>query len=150
MTITGGSALPKDDIDRMMRDAESHAEEDRQRREEVEIRNAAESLQYQTERFLKDNDEKLPEEAKSNVSGPLADLKKALEGSDIEAIKNASEAVATASQALGAALYQQQAAGEGAGSSAGGDSGAAGAGSTADGSDEDVVEAEIVDEDDSK
>ncbi len=150
MTITGGSALPKDDIDRMMRDAESHAEEDRKRREEVEIRNAAESLQYQTERFLKDNDEKLPEDAKSNVTGPLADLKKALEGSDIEAIKNASEAVATASQALGAALYQQQAAGEAGGSGATGDSGATGAGSTADGSDDDVVEAEIVDEDDSK
>lgn len=150
MTITGGSALPKDDIDRMMRDAESHAEEDRARRDEVEVRNAAESLVYQTEKFIKDNDDKLPEDAKSNVTGPLAELKSALEGTDIEAIKSASEKVAQASQALGTALYEQQAA---ASDAAAGGAGAAGSGPGTAGSaaaDDDVVEAELVDEDDTK
>lgn len=146
MTITGGSALPKDDIDRMMRDAESHAEEDRARREEVEVRNAAESLVYQTEKFIKDNDDKLPEDAKSNVTGPLTELKSALEGTDIDAIKSASEKVAQASQALGTALYEQQAA-SGAAGGAGSAEGHGPAGSPAD---DDVVEAEIVDEDESK
>ncbi len=80
MTITGGSGLPKDDIERMMRDAEAHAEEDRQRKEEAEIRNSAESLLHQTEKFLADNGDKVPEDAKSNVEGPLAELKTALAG----------------------------------------------------------------------
>ena len=107
MTISGGSALPKDDIDRMMRDAEAHAAEDHARREEAEVRNTAESLVYQTEKFLRDNADKVPADAKANVDEPLAELKKALEGTDIEAIKTASEKVATASQALGAAMYAQ-------------------------------------------
>ena len=107
MTITGGSGLPKDDIERMMRDAEAHAEEDRQRREEAEVRNYAESLLHQTEKFLADNGDKVPEDAKSNVEGPLAELKKALAGDDIDAIKSAAEKVATTSQALGAAMYAQ-------------------------------------------
>jgi len=138
MTISGGSALPKNDIDRMMREAEQYAEEDRQRREEVEIRNTADSLVYQTERFLADNADKVPAEAKSNVDGPLADLKKALEGDDIESIKAASEKVAVASQALGTAMYQ---AAQNDSAAAGG---AAGAASDATESD-DVVDAEIVD-----
>jgi molecular chaperone DnaK len=139
MTISGGSALPKDDIDRMMREAEQYAEEDRKRRDEVEIRNTADSLVYQTERFLADNADKVPAEAKENVDGPLAELKKALEGDDIEAIKAASEKVAVASQALGTAMYQaaQNEAGA-AGTTTGG---AASGGSEAD----DVVDAEIVD-----
>jgi molecular chaperone DnaK len=145
MTITGGSGLPKDDIERMMRDAEAHAEEDRKRREEAEVRNSAESLYHQTEKFLADNGDKVPEEAKSNVEGPLADLKKALDGDDIEAIKSAAEKVATTSQALGAAMYAnaQQSAGAG---DAGSSEGASSAGS----SDDDVVDAEIVDEGDEK
>jgi molecular chaperone DnaK len=117
MTISGGSALSKEDIERMTKDAEAHAEEDKARKEAIELRNQAESLVYQTEKFIKDNDEKLPADAKSNVETPLAELKKALEETanvDVtdaaaqERIKSAVEAVATASQALGSALYQQQ------------------------------------------
>jgi molecular chaperone DnaK len=132
--ITGGSGLSKDEIDRMMRDAEAHANEDRQRREEAEIRNTADGLVYQTERFLKDNEEKIPTEAKENVTGPLEELKKALEGTDVEAIKTATDKVATASQALGAAMYQQEQAAA---------PSSAGAGESAD---DDIVDAEVVDE----
>jgi molecular chaperone DnaK len=137
MTITGGSGLPKDDIERMMKDAEAHAEEDRQRREEAEVRNSAESLLHQTEKFLADNGDKVPEDAKSNVEGPLAELKTALQGDDVEAIKNAAEKVSTTSQALGAAMY----ANAGTAGATGGES----AGATS--SDDDVVDAEIIDED---
>ena len=117
MTISGGSALSKEDIERMTKDAEAHAEEDKARKEAIELRNSAESLVYQTEKFISENDDKLPADAKSNVETPLAELKKALEETanvDVtdapaqERIKSAVEAVATASQALGAALYQQQ------------------------------------------
>ena len=120
MTISGGSALSKEDIERMTKDAEAHAEEDKARKEAVELRNSAESLVYQTEKFISENDDKLPADAKSNVETPLAELKNALEETanvDVtdapaqERIKAAVEAVATASQALGAALYQQQQAG---------------------------------------
>ncbi len=138
MTITGGSALPKDDIERMMAEAETHAEEDRKRKEEAETRNGAEQLVYQTEKFLADNADKVPADAKANVDEPLAELKKALEGADVAAIKTAVEKVATASQALGAALYQQQAS-----------AGDAGTGQ-AKADDEDVVDAEIIDEDENK
>jgi molecular chaperone DnaK len=141
MTITGGSGLPKDDIERMMKDAEAHAEEDRKRREEAEIRNSAESLLHQTEKFLADNGDKVPEDAKSNVEGPLADLKKALAGDDIDAIKDAAEKVATTSQALGAAMYANAGA-----NATGGDSGA----DQGTSSDDDVVDAEIIDEDEPK
>ena len=105
MTITGGGALSKEEIDRMMADAESHADEDRQRREEAEIRNQAESLIFQTEKFLEESGDKVPADAKANVDEPLAELKAAIAGEDIAAIKAAVEKVATASQALGAAMY---------------------------------------------
>ena len=131
MTITGGGALSKEEIDRMMADAESHAEEDRQRREEAEVRNQAESLVFQTEKFLEESGDKVPADAKANVDEPLAELKAAIAGENIEAIKAAVEKVATASQALGAALY--------ANTQAEGDE------ATAEG-DDDVVDAEIVDE----
>jgi molecular chaperone DnaK len=114
MTITGGSALPKEEIDRMMRDAESHAEEDKKRREEAEIRNSGDSLVYQTEKFLKDNEEKLKEgeaaSKKSEVESAMADLKKALDGTDSATIKSATEKLAEVSQQLGAALYAANAA----------------------------------------
>ena len=117
MTITGGSSLSKEEIDRMMKDAESHAEEDRKRKEEAEIRNNGDSLLYQTEKFLKDNEDKFTEgEAatkKTETETELAVLKSALEGSDLEAIKAATEKVATVSQALGAALYAATAATQG-------------------------------------
>jgi len=114
MTITGGSALPKDEIERMMKDAESHAEEDKKRREEAEVRNSGDSLVYQTEKFLKDNEDKLKEgesaEKKSEVEGAVSELKKALEGTDSNAIKNSTEKLAEVSQQLGAALYAANAA----------------------------------------
>lgn len=133
MTISGGSSLSKEEIDRMMKDAEAHAEEDKKRKEEVDVRNGAEGLVYQTEKFLKDNEEKIPADAKSNVEEPLAELKTALEGTDLEAIKSAMEKVATASQAVGAAMYQEQA------------QGAEGE-SQPENNGEDIVDAEIVDE----
>ena len=114
MTITGGSSLSKEEIDRMMKDAESHAEEDRKRKEEAEIRNNGDSLLYQTEKFLKDNEDKFTEgeaaEKKAETETELAVLKSALEGNDLEAIKTATEKVATVSQSLGAALYAATAA----------------------------------------
>jgi molecular chaperone DnaK len=143
MTITGGSALPKDEIDRMMKDAEAHAEEDRKRREEAEVRNQAETLVYQTEKFIKDNDEKLPADVKDKVNSALGEAQEALKGTDIAAIRTAMEKLATESQALGAALYQQQG-GDAAGAST--DGASAGAGGASAGAD-DVVDAEIVDED---
>jgi molecular chaperone DnaK len=117
MTITGGSALSKEEIERMMADAESHAEEDRQRKEEAEVRNAGDSLLYSTEKFIKDNEEKLSQgealEKKTETEAALAELKTALGGSNYEMIKSATEKVATVSQALGAALYAAGAATEG-------------------------------------
>ena len=137
MTISGGSALSKDEIDRMMREAEAHADDDKQRREEVEVRNTAESLVYQTEKFLADNADKVPADAKSNVEGPLAELKKSIEDNDIPAMRAATDKVAQASQTLGAAMYAQA---QESGSAESGFSG------EADGTDEDIVDAEIVDE----
>ena len=114
MTISGGSALPKDEIERMMRDAESHADEDKKRREEAETRNTGDSLVYQTEKFLKDNADKLSEgEAaakKAEVESAMADLKKLLEGADYAGIKSATEKLAEVSQQLGATLYAASAA----------------------------------------
>lgn len=151
MTITGGSALPKDDIDRMMRDAQEHADEDKRRREEAETRNLAEQLQWQTEKFLAESGDKLPAESKDQINEALGDLRAALGGSDLEKIKSAHEKLATVSQQAGSLLYAQQAeqAGPGdAGASAGADAtGAAGSGSA---KQDDVVDAEIVDEDDKK
>jgi len=131
MTITGGGALSKEEIDRMMADAESHAEEDRQRREEAEVRNQAESLVFQTEKFLEESGDKVPADAKANVDEPLAELKAAIAGDNIEAIKAAVEKVASASQALGAALYANTQSEDGEAAAEG---------------DDDVVDAEIVDE----
>jgi molecular chaperone DnaK len=119
VTISGGSALSKEEIDRMMADAESHAAEDKQRREEAEIRNNGDSLVYQTEKFLTDNADKLSEgeaaEKKTEVEAALAELKTSLGGANFESIKSNTEKVATLSQALGAAMYAAaSAAGEGA------------------------------------
>ncbi|MGY1745745.1 molecular chaperone DnaK [Blastococcus sp. SYSU D00695] len=151
MTITGGSALPKDDIERMMRDAEAHAEDDKRRREEAETRNLAESLQYQTEKFLAENGEKIPADKKEELGEALTELRSALGGSDIAAIKSAQEKVARISQEVGGALYAQQAE-AGAAGAAGGAAGAAGDGQpgAAQSGDDDVVDAEIVDEDDTR
>ncbi|GIJ22244.1 molecular chaperone DnaK [Micromonospora lutea] len=151
MTITGGSSLPKDDIERMRRDAEEHAEEDKRRREEAETRNVAEALQWQTEKFLAENGEKLPAENREKLNEALGELRGALGGSDIEKIKSAHERLAQVSQEAGSLLYAQQAEQSQAGGEAGpaGDAGATGgaqAGGARSGAD-DVVDAEIVDED---
>ena len=139
--ITGGSALNKDDIEKMVRDAEQYAEEDRRRREEAEVRNQADTLVYSTEKFLAENDEKVPADVKSEVQSAIADLKKAIEGNDIEAIKTASEHAAQVSQKMGSAIY---AAAQAAQQAAGGAEGAASSEETP--QDEGVVDAEIVDE----
>ena len=114
ITISGGSSLSKEEIDRMVKDAEAHAEEDKQRREEAETRNIGDSLVYQTEKFIKDNDEKLSQgdaaSKKADVESALGDLKSALAGSDVGAIKSATEKVSTLSQELGASLYAANAA----------------------------------------
>ena len=149
MTITGGSSLPKEDIDRMMAEAEQHAEEDKQRREEAETRNMGESLVYQTEKLVAENGDKLPEETKTKINDATTELKSALAGSDIEKIKTATEDLSKVSQEAGAAMYAQASEqGEGVpnpggeaptdDSTAGGDAG------------DDVVDAEIVDDDKDK
>ena len=140
MTISGGSALPKEEIDRMMREAEANAEADKKLREEIEVKNTAEALVYQTEKFLADNADKIPADAKANVDEPLAELKKAIEANDIPGMKAATDKVAQASQTLGAAMYAtaQQA-----------DGGDATADAEADMSEDDVVDAEIVDDEES-
>jgi molecular chaperone DnaK len=140
MTVTGGSALPKTDIDQMVRDAEQYAEEDRRRREAVESRNQAESLVYQTEKFLQENEDKVPDDVKTEVKDGVAELKKALEGEDAEAIKAASEKLAQSSQKMGAAMYANAQA-------AGGSSEETTSDESSAGNDDDVVDAEIVDED---
>lgn len=137
MTISGGSALSKEDIDRMMREAEQHAEEDKRLREEIEVKNTAEALVYQTEKFMTDNEAQIPADAKANVEGPLDELKKAIEANDIPGMKAATDKVAQASQALGAAMYATAQA-------AGGD---AAAEAEADMAEDDVIDAEIVDDD---
>ncbi len=144
VTISGGSALNKDDIERMMADAEKYAEEDRQRREEAEVRNRAETLAYTTEKFLAENSDKVPDDIKSEVEAAIADVKKALEGTDTEAIKTASEHAAQVSQKMGTAIYAASQAASAA-SADGAAAGQADAGEAA-GSDDDVVEAEIVDD----
>ncbi|MDQ4007945.1 MAG: molecular chaperone DnaK [Actinomycetota bacterium] len=144
MTITGGSALSKEDIDKMIHEAEQYAEEDRQRREAVEIRNQADSAVYTSEKFLADNADKIKPETKSEVEADVEALKKTLEGDDTDAIKAAAAKLAESSQKMGSEMYAQT--GEAGDAGATGD---AGAGADAGQADEDVVEAEIVDDDSS-
>ena len=141
VTISGGSALGKDDIERMMADAEKYAEEDRSRREEAEVRNRGETLAYTTEKFLAENADKVPDDIKSEVESSIAELKKTLEGTDTEAIRVASENAAQVSQKMGTAIYaqSQQTAAEGQAGQPGSDQAESAA-------DDDVVDAEIVDE----
>ncbi|GAA1935276.1 molecular chaperone DnaK [Nocardioides marmoribigeumensis] len=140
MTITGGSALSKDDIDRMVKEAEEYAEEDRRRKEEIEARNQAETLAYSTEKFLTDNGDKIPDEVKTEVQADIDALKKALEDTSegsTDLIGSAAAKLAESSQKMGAAMYaagESEAAGSGAGDFATGDA------------DDDVVDAEIVED----
>ena len=135
--IQEGSGLSKDEIDRMIKDAEAHAEEDRKRREEAETRNQAESLVNQTEKFLKDNEDKVPGEVKDKVNAAISEANDALKGTDISAIKSAIEKLSAESQEMGQAIY--------AASAAESQNGASAEGATAD-ADSDVVDAEVVDE----
>ena len=146
MTITGQSSLAKDDISQMIKDAEAHAEEDRRRRDEAEVRNQADTLVYQTEKLLKEQGDKISGDEKSAVEDKLGDLKGALGGSDVEAIRNATDALMSASQTFTQKLYEAASA-EGASSDAGA-TGSSDAGSQP--SDDEVVDAEIVDDEDSK
>jgi molecular chaperone DnaK len=149
MTITGGSALPKEDIERMMRDAQEHADEDRRRRDEAEARNSAEQSKWQTEKFIAESGDKLPSEIKDEINEALSDLRSALGGSDIEKIKSSHERLMTVSQKAGSMLYAQNPGASSGGAHAGGfdDSGAPGASAGGADAAEDVVDAEIVDED---
>jgi len=150
MKITGGSALPKEDIDRMVKDAEEHAAEDKKRREEAETRNQAESFAYSMEKQIADNRDKLPAEVVTEVEADIAGVKTALEGEDADAVKASYEKLGASSQKIGQALYataeQEQAAGD---APAAADDAASAAGATS-ASDEDVVDAEIVDDEDDK
>ena len=141
MTITGQSTLNKDDIARMVKDAEAHAEEDRQRREEAEVRNTGDSLVYQTEKMLRDQGDNLPD--KASVETPLAALKTALNGNDMAAIKDASDTLSQALQAAGQALYDKAAHEASMGTSAASGNAPGGAAS---GGDDDIIDAEIVDD----
>jgi chaperone protein DnaK len=135
MTITGGSALPKEEIERMMRDAQEHAEEDRQRRMEAETRNQAEALQWQTEKFLAESGDKLPQSVRDELNESLSELRGALGGADIDRIKAAQEKLAATAQKAGSALYSQTPPSSG------------GTGGTGTAGGEDVVDAEVVDDD---
>ncbi|MEZ0070896.1 molecular chaperone DnaK [Planotetraspora sp. GP83] len=140
IAITAGSALPKEDIERMVRDAEQHADEDRRRREAAETRNTAETLVYTTEKLLRDNPEKVPAEVKSEVEAAVADLKEKLKGEDVIAIREATEKATAAAQKVGQAMYAQ-ARGAAAGEARADEGAQQGTG------EQDVVDAEIVDED---
>jgi molecular chaperone DnaK len=143
MTITGGSGLSKDEIDRMMKDAEAHAEEDRKRRDEAEVRNSAEGQQFATEKFLGESGDKLPADKKAELESALEELKTALNGNDIEAIKSAQEKVSKVASEAGGAMY---AAAQGEPSPDGAAGAAAGGGTESGSADESVVDAEVVDE----
>ncbi|MBD7995768.1 molecular chaperone DnaK [Arthrobacter sp. Sa2CUA1] len=149
MTITGGSSLSKEDIDRMVREAEEHAAEDKKRREAADVRNSAEQLAYSVDKLLTDNDDKLPEDVKSEVKGDVDALKKALEGTENDDdVKSAFEKLQASQTKLGEAIYSQaQAAGDAGSAGAAPGEGAA-SGSGAD--DEDIVDAEVVDDEEKK
>ncbi|WP_312979261.1 molecular chaperone DnaK [Corynebacterium sp.] len=140
ITIQDGSGLTQEEIDQMVKDAEVHADEDKKRREEQEVRNSAESMAYQTRKFLSDSEDKVSEETKTKVEDAATAVDEALKGDDIEAIKDAVEKLSAESQEMGKAIYEAEAA------NAEGAEGAAGEGAA----DDDVVDAEVVDEDDNK
>ena len=139
MTITGESSLAKEEIDRMVRDAEAHAEDDKRRREEAEIRNSADTLVYQTEKVLREQGEKFEGDEKDKVESALKTVKEALAGTDVEKIKDSTEALVNASHSFTQRLYEQASQSSAGPSAPSGDAGPAP-------SDDEVVDAEIVDE----
>lgn len=144
MTITGGSSLPKEDIERMVREAEEHAAEDKKRRESAEVRNQAETLSYSIEKLIKDNEDKLPEDVRTDVQADVDALKTALAGDDDDAVKSAFDKLNQSQGKLGEAIYAaSQAAGEQ------GDPNVADPGNgSVPNPEEDVVDAEVVDDED--
>jgi molecular chaperone DnaK len=147
MTITGGSSLSKEDIDRMVREAEEHAAEDKTRREQADIRNSAEQLQYSVAKVLADNDDKLPEDVKTEVKADVDALKDALAGTDEDAVKAAFEKLQASQSKLGEAIYASAQADAGAADGATGSTGATDGPAAGD---DDIVDAEIVDEEEKK
>ena len=141
MTITGGSAMEKDDIERMVREAEEHAEEDKKRREAQDVRNNAETLAYQTEKLVGENEDKLPEDVKTEINSDVEALKEALKGEDDDAVKTAYDRLVENQQKIGEAIYSQQT-----DEAAAGDADA----SAADSAEDEVIDAEVVDEDEEK
>ncbi|WP_019158638.1 molecular chaperone DnaK [Brevibacterium senegalense] len=141
MTITGGSAMEKDDIERMVREAEEHAEEDKKRREAQDVRNNAETLAYQTEKLVGENEDKLPEDVKTEINSDVEALKEALKGEDDDAVKTAYDRLVENQQKIGEAIYSQQT-----DEPAAGDADA----SAADSAEDEVIDAEVVDEDEEK
>jgi molecular chaperone DnaK len=139
MTITGGTKLADDEIERMMKEAEAHADEDKARRAEAEARNQADNVIYQTEKSLTEHSDKLDESTKSNVTTALDEAKEALKGEDVDRIRQTTEALMTASQQIAQVIYQNAQS-----QPSGGEAGAAGS------SDDDVVDAEVVDDEDGK
>lgn len=139
MTITGGSSLPKEDIERMVREAEEHAAEDKARRESAEIRNSAEQLAYSIEKLIKENEDKLPDDVKTDVQGDLDALKTALQGEDDDAVKSAFDKLNASQTKLGEAIYSSPVT-----ESDGATEEPAAA------TDEDIVDAEIVDDEEAK
>jgi molecular chaperone DnaK len=145
MTISGGSALPKEEIDRMVKDAEAHAAEDKQRRAEGEARNGAEQLAYQTEALVKDLGDKIPEDLKTEVQEKIADVRTALEGEDIDAVGRAQTALSDAAQKIGQLVYANQGQDDPAGTPP--SDGQASSGAASGTGDDDIVDAEVIDED---
>ena len=143
MVISGGTALGKDDISQMIKDAEAHAEEDRRKREEAETRNTADQLAWQTENLLKEQGDKVPADDRQKIEDALKRLKDALAGADIEAVKSAHESLLTASNEFTRKLYENVQAQQSAG---GGATGGPGAGDQQP-SDDEVADAEIIDDD---
>jgi molecular chaperone DnaK len=139
MTITGGTALPKEDIDRMMKEAEQFADEDRRRKEAAEVRNTADNLAYQAEKTMEELGDKASAEQKAEVEKDIAEVKEALKGDDTDRIKASTDKLMQSFQAVGQAVYQQQQAQQAAAGDSAGQSGEAESG-------EDVVEGEVVDE----
>ncbi|MET0780572.1 MAG: Hsp70 family protein, partial [Microbacterium sp.] len=150
MTITGGSSLPKDDIERMVREAEEHAAEDKKRRESAETRNQAETLSYSIDKLIKENDDKLPAEVKTEVQGDVDALKAALAGDDDDAVKTAFDKLNASQGKLGEAIYASSQASQADPSTSSGTESEAGAEDSSAASDEDVIDAEVVDDEDDK
>ncbi|WP_378144059.1 molecular chaperone DnaK [Cnuibacter sp. UC19_7] len=150
MTITGGSSLPKEDIERMVREAEEHAADDKKRREAAEVRNQAETLAYQTDKLIKDNADKLPEDVKNDVQADVDALKTALAGEDDAAVKTAFDKLNESQTKLGQAIYSQSQQDAGAGAAGAGAAGAEGEAGASSNNDDDVVDAEVVEDEDEK